>query len=398
MGTGYNNKFSAAPSLAGYLFQCRYALYRSLQLVEKSTNSHVAIERYDDISFENANYAECLIQAKHSNTPKSLSDNSVDLWKTIRVWLHERAAGSATTDSTRYNLITNSEASDGSAMSMLRPYPSQRSETDAYVSLKKAAETSTNLEAKEGHSAFLKLTKEEAIDFLSKVEIFDRSSGLADVRYDIVGKLKIISEEHAEDIANELEGWWLNVLGEHLTTSNLAPIPLQQVLRKANDIGDQYKGGGLPVYAPEDLGAKAYSVDDEAFMFVRQMRVVEMPESSIQRGVQDFYRASAQRARWARESLLLDGEGAKFDTALCDSWGREGDALRATSSINTEEEKKLYGRMLCAWASRHTHPFRNVVEAWMTSGSYHALSDKKRISWHPEFITLLAKKDTIDDA
>lgn len=150
MGEDYNNKFSAAPSLAGYLFQCRYALYRSLQLVEKSTNSHVAIERYDDISFESDDLAECLIQAKHNITPKSLSDSSVDLWKTIRVWLHERATGSATTDSTRYNLITNSEAIDGSAMSKLRPYPSLRSEADAYDALKKVAETSENTETKEG--------------------------------------------------------------------------------------------------------------------------------------------------------------------------------------------------------------------------------------------------------
>ena len=398
MGEDYNNKFSAAPSLAGYLFQCRYALYRSLQLVEKSTNSHVAIERYDDISFENDDLAECLIQAKHNISPKSLSDNSVDLWKTIRVWLHERAAGSATTDSTRYNLITNSEAIDGSAMSKLRPYPSLRSEADAYDALKKVAETSKNIETKDCRSAFSSLTKEEGIDFLSKVEVFDQSPGLTDVRGDIVGKLKIISEEHAEDIANELEGWWLNVLGEHLISPGLAPIPLQQVLRKANDIGDQYKGAGLPVYAPEDLGAKAYSADDEAFMFVRQMRLVEMPDASIQRGVQDFYRASAQRARWARESLLLDGESKKFDSALCDSWGREGEALLATTSTNTDEEKKRYGRQLCVWASRHTHPFRNVVETWMTAGSYHALSDKKTIGWHPEFDTLLIREDTVDDA
>lgn len=393
-----DGKFSAAQTLAGYLFQCRHALYRSLQVVEKSTNGHVSIEKYDDISFESDDIAECLVQAKHNIIPKSLSDNSVDLWKTIRVWLHERANGSAITDSTRFNLITNSEAGGGSAMSFLRPNPSPRDEENAYGLLQKAAKASKNDTTKEGRAAFLNLTKEEAIDFLTKVEIFDQTTGLVDVRDDIVGKLRIISEPHAEDIADALEGWWLDTLGKHLVSSDLPPIALQLVLRKANDIGDQFKGDGLPIDNPDELGVRSYSSKDEVLTFVRQMRLVDLPDRSVRRGVQDFYRASAQRAKWARESLLLDGESARFESALFDRWGRKADALLATTPTANDAEKKQYGRMLCGWASRDTYPFRNVVEAWITAGSYHALADKAQIGWHPEFETNLTNEDALEDA
>ena len=393
-----DGKFSASQSMAGYLFQCRYALYRSLQIVEKSTNGHVAIEKYDDISFENDDLADCLIQAKHNIKPKSLSNNTVDLWKTIRVWLHERATGSAITDSTRFNLITNSKAADGTAMSHLRPHPNLRNETEAYKLLKQAAEDSSNETTKAGRAAFLALTREEAIGFLKMVEVFDSAAGLVDVRDDIVGKLRITSEAHAEDIADALEGWWLNTLGVHLVNSGLPPISLQSVVRKANDIGDQFKGDGLPIHDPEDLGAKSYSSGDETLTFVRQMRIIDLRERSVRRGVQDFYRASAQRAKWARESLLLDGESARFEAALCDRWERKADEFLVTVPVDTDADKKLFGRTLCAWASRDTYPFRNVVEAWITAGSYHSLADRARIGWHPDFETILAREDALEDA
>jgi hypothetical protein len=393
-----DKKFSAAQSMAGYLYQCRYALYRSLQIVEKSTNGHVAIEKYDDISFENDDFAECLIQAKHNITPKSLTDTSVDLWKTIRVWLHERATGSAITDSTRFNLITNSEAADGTAMSCLLPPPAQRNESEAYSLLKKAAETSTNDTTKAGRGAFLALTKEEAIAFLRKVEVFDKAAGLVDVRDDIVGKLKITSEAHAEEIADALEGWWFNTLGKHLIDSGLPPISLQLIIRKVNDIGNQFKGDGLPVDDPEELGVKRYSSSDEALNFVRQMRIIDLGDRAVRRGVQDFYRASAQRAKWARESLLLDGESSRFDAALHDRWERKADELLVAAPVSTDGEKKQYGRTLCVWASRDAYPFRNVVEAWMTAGSYHSLADHFRIGWHPEFQNVLTRGEALEDA
>lgn len=390
--------FSAAQSLAGYLFQCRYALLRCLEAVQKSPNSHVAIERYDDISFENEDFAECLIQAKHNIVPKSLSDNSVDLWKTIRVWLHELSNGSVTTDSTQFHLITNSTAAAGSAMSLLRAPSSHRDEQEALKLLRVASKTSTNASTKAGREAFLKLTDPEALNFLKKVEVLDNQPGLGDVRDEIVGMMVIISNAHAEDIADQLEGWWLKTLGKHLTQSGLPPIPLQQIIQKINDIGDQFKGAGLMVDDPEMLGAPGYSQEDEKRSFVKQMRIVELPERALQRGVQDYYRASAQRAKWARENLLLDGESGRYDANLCDRWGRMADQFLVPEPPVTDAQKVEFGQKLCMWANNDEYAFRNVVASWITAGSYHSLADSMRIGWHPEYQSLLAEEEALEDA
>lgn len=392
--------FSAAQSMAGYLFQCRYALLRCLDAVQRSPNSHVAIERYDDISFENDDFAECLIQAKHNITPKSLSDNSVDLWKTIRVWLHELSNGSVTTDSTRFNLITNSTATDECAMSYLRASSSHRDEAAALKLLRKAAHASTNDTTKNGREAFLKLTEAEALDFLKKIDVLDNEPGLVDVRDEIVGRLIVISQAHADDIADQLEGWWLKTLGKHLTQSALPPIPLQQIIQKINDIGDQFKGDGLLIDDPEALGAPSYSKEDEKRSFVKQMRIVELPGRALQRGVQDYYRASAQRAKWARENLLLDGESGRYDADLCDRWERMADNFLVPEPPATDAQKIQYGQKLCMWANNDAYAFRNVVASWITAGSYHGLADTMRIGWHPEYKSLLgeAEEEALEDA
>ena len=56
---------------------------------------------------------------------------------------------------------------------------------------------------------------------------------------------------------------------------------------------------------------------------MKQMRVVGLPDRVVRRGVQDYYRAYAQRSKWAREKLLLDTELSKYDKSLEDRWGKK---------------------------------------------------------------------------
>lgn len=89
-------------------------------MTSKKPNGQISIEKFDDISFDNDDVAECLIQAKHHITPKSLDDKSVDLWKTFRIWIGQFKEGMLSASDTRYMLITTATATDGSAMSFLR--------------------------------------------------------------------------------------------------------------------------------------------------------------------------------------------------------------------------------------------------------------------------------------
>lgn len=357
-------------------------------MAKKNPNGHISVEKFDDVAFEDDNLSKCLTQAKHSVTAGSLDDKSVDLWKTIRVWMAAVEEGIVQLGSVKFFLITTNEASEDSAAALLRSGHGKEAVEQAYKLLLKAAKQSKNKTTEIARNKFSTLKKPEAIALLSKVEIIDLHPNLGDVSSEIEGELIVIDPVQVTAIAQHLEGWWFDVLGKRLVDDKTATIPVQQILMKVSEIGKSFGDSALPLSDVEELGAKEYSPDDESETFVRQMRVLELPNSMVERGAGDYYKAYAQRSKWARESLILDDELARFDAKLSDRWERKFDEDVLLADPKSSEEEITVGRKLFLWASKDSQPLRNVVETWITAGSYHGLSNRLKIGWHPKFKTL----------
>lgn len=385
------NQFDASSSLAGYLYQCRLALLLALRELKKKPNCHISIEKFDDITFGDESYAQNIIQAKHHIESKNLSDSSADVWKTLRIWIEGFGQGVITNSETRRTLITTATAAVDSAMEKLRPIDG-RDILGAHDALKKIAKSSKNTTTKLGRAAYLALTDAEAVVFLASIDIIDKFPGLSDVSDEIKGELILLSPDHVEEIAEALEGWWLKVAALRLVGKELSLISLQDIIKKANEIGNAYGPERLPVSDPEDLGGKSYHESDEASTYVRQMRLIGLGMSTIQRAIHDYYRANAQRSKWARENLLLDGEAARYDLKLRDQWSRRFDADCSELDPASDAEKALIGKRIFNWAHQEQIQFRNVVETWITSGSFQGLADRLEIGWHPEFKSHLTNK------
>lgn len=379
------NQFDASGSLAGYIYQCRLALLLGLQAVKKKPNGHISIEQFDDIAFENDDHAGCLVQAKHHISAKELTDSSVDFWKTLRIWIEDFKSGVITNADTRRLLITTAVAPDGSAISKLRSETSAADRKTALSGLRAIAASSVNKTTKNGRELFLSLTDEEAELLLKSVHVLDAAPNLPDVLDDIEGELRILAPSHSDKVTEMLEGWWLKIVAKRLVGDEKTQIPLQDILRKANEIGGMYGPDGLPVSAPDEFGDKTYDPSDEAEVYVRQMRLVQLPDTTIRNGVRDFYRAKAQRSKWAREGLLLDGEAAKYDARLQDQWERRFVADCSEVTDADDDEKRKVGRGVYHWANQQQVGFRNVVESWITAGSFQGLSDRLKVGWHPHF-------------
>lgn len=386
-----NSQFDASGSLAGYLYQCRLALLLGLREIKTKPNSHISIEKFDDISFQESDYAHCILQAKHHIGPKDLSDTSVDLWKTFRIWVEQFGSGTFTNADTKRVLITTAVAPNNSAMSKLRADSSNIDRSLALPLLREAARTSRNVASRIGREAFLKLTDEEAKLLLSSVTVLDRSPNLHDVFSEIESELLIVSLTAADRVAQALEGWWLSAVSKRLVSEEATEIPVQHIAIKTQELAAMYGPMGLPVSDPHELGEKPYDENDEDQTYVKQMRLVELGEPAIRRGIQDFYRSNAQRSLWARESLLLDGDVSKYERKLQDQWERYFEATCTGVAESDEVGKRDAGRKVFFWASQQQIEFRNVVEIWITAGTFHNLSDKLSVGWHPNFSVHLNK-------
>ncbi|MES0871289.1 ABC-three component system protein [Pseudovibrio sp. SCP19] len=354
-------------------------------MAKKKSNGQISIEKFDDVFFEDGDLAECMMQAKHHIVPKPLADKSVEVWKTIRVWAESWKSRGLSNTSTALFLITTGVAEEGTAMALLRSGSTERDRQKARELLCDAAKTSTNKETSHGRTAFLALSPIEMDSLLARVEVFDKHPNLVDMMDEVEGELRIVAPTNANLASQYLEGWWLGQVAPRLVSEGNATIPVQNIIIKASEIGKMFGPETLPVDDPERLGVKSYTEDDERTIFVKQMREVGAPSSTIERGVKDFYRASAQRSRWARENLLLDGEVSQYNEKIQDLWARKRDEEFSLSDLKSEESKKLAGRKLLFWATQQSIAFRNIVETWITSGSYHGLADRVTVGWHPDF-------------
>ena len=142
-------------------------------------------------------------------------------------------------------------------------------------------------------------------------------------------------------------------LSRHSRVVAARAITLSDLHAKVTDIRQDFTTDRLPL--DEELDSMPLSSDHplDDRMFIRQMHLVSLSGSAIRWAVHDYYRAFTQRSRWARESLLLDGETEKYDRALTDAWYRQflshcDDAAQQCP----DSVKRSHGRELFSVGSR----------------------------------------------
>jgi hypothetical protein len=142
--------------MLGYLYQCRCALLLLLQKATVLPDPQMSVERFDDVTFDLKDEPREAVQTKHhQGAPRSLSDSSVDLWKTLRVWSEGVSDGTFEVPGTLFTLITTQPAPAGGAAALLRR--EGRDPVQATALLLAAASRTANREMRDACTAFTKL-------------------------------------------------------------------------------------------------------------------------------------------------------------------------------------------------------------------------------------------------
>ena len=390
---------SAAQSAAGYLYQARLALAECLRYAYGDFSIEIAIEKLDDVSFERDGTAFELLQTKHHlKKIGDLSDGSVDLWKTMRIWAQAVRADPSLPGRTRFALITTAKAPDGSAAALLRPAGTVSALRDPVLAeslLMKAAAACENEDLKNALAAFTGLSPAIRKELVSAIEVLDRSPLLADLGAAIEERLRMIAPRGKTVLAREqLEGWWWPRVCAALQAEMPGTIPVLEVEQKLDDIRDALKRDVLPLDmehaepSPEEIG----SLDE--MRFVRQLQAIGVGSLRLQYAKRDFYRASVQRSRWVRQSLLFDGEVAHFEQRLIEEWQPRFAQMRDGLSADCNElTLRAAGQQLYTWVENDARfPIRTQTVRFLTVGSYHILAEDIRVGWHRDFELLLAQE------
>ena len=388
---------SAAQSAAGYLYQARLALAECLRYAYSDSSVEIAIERLDDVSFEKDGAPLELLQTKHHlKKAGDLTDSSVDLWKTLRVWAEAVGRDPSLPGRTRLLLITTAKAPDGSAASLLRPAGAGLTGRDPLAAdalLMVAADASSNQSLQSAIVAFKGLSPAIRHELVSVIEVLDCAVLISDLGASIEERLKMMAPRGKVALAREhLEGWWWPRVCAALQAETPGTISVLEVEQKLDDIRDGLKRDALPLEMEHVIPSAEVLASFDEMRFVKQLQSVGIVGLRLEYAKRDFYRASAQRSRWARESLLFDDEVGLFEKRLIEEWqprfAQMCDSLEAGCDATT---LRYFGQKVYGWVETDARfPIRSQTVRFLTVGSYQILADDLRVGWHRDYESIHA--------
>lgn len=379
--------FSAAASATGYLYQCRYGLLEALRRMRQEADFQVCIETLDDVVFDQQGSPPELLQTKHHvNRAADLTDASVDLWKTLRIWCEGVASGSLHLGS-RFILVTTASAGSGSAAEMLRPGVG-RDVSGALDRLRSTAATSTNQTNAAAYTAFKALDGTKQQQLLGDVIVVDSASSITSLDADIRQEVFYAVDRHFLDaFLVRLEGWWFRRVIRHLAADRGVPILSAELLDEINNLRESLRDDNLPI----DDDIEQLEVDASGYserVFVNQLRLLQISNARVVRAIRDYYRAFVQRSRWVREELVGVGDLDRYGTRLKDAWQSHFLIMRdELGESAAEDEMRRAAGNLYKWIETGDLPRirPQCQDGFVARGSYHILADDLKIGWHPEF-------------
>lgn len=381
------SSFDASPSMLGYLYQVRMALVLLLRKVKSDPGASVALENFDDISFHSGGDVLEQLQTKLVSA-KSLTDTSVDLWKTLRVWSEQFYQGSLDPASTTLTLLTTAEAPIGSAAAYLRV--ENRNHSKALEILEQITSQSKNAANQKGFQAFNRLSKTRRSQLVRSVYVLDKSPDMTEAGNLLRQELRVATvPKNIEAFASRVEGWWFGVAVQQLSGQR-AFIKGSALLDELSDLREQFRLDALPIDFAEVALPTDLSFDDSTF--VKQLQYINLAAARITSAKLDFYRATRQRGRWIDDQVISSAELTDFERRLVENWLDlfEGCRQECDGSDKPRTGREIYGRTL---RTPQLLIRAGCTEPFVMRGSYHFLADIPKVGWHPEYETLLKKPD-----
>ncbi|MGJ7574405.1 ABC-three component system protein [Variovorax sp. RB2P76] len=379
------SQYDASASATGYLYQCRYALLLGLQAIATRPELLLNIEKFDDISFSSGEGPVAQIQAKHHISKKGdLTDASEDLWSTLRVWSEQVATDPERAFQAAFILTTTATAPAGSAASFLRA--ADRDPEEARNLLLNVAAKSKSKKNAPAYLAFTSLSEPLQQGLLNAVSILDRSANIADVWDELCQAVRLaVPKEHVEQLVERLEGWWFGLMTKILLSGS--DVPVLAIDSKLDELREEFSRSRLPVEFGNAQPPTSIVADLDKRPFVAQLRRVNVGAQRIEWAIRDYYRASEQRSKWAREKLTLDGEVEQYEQDLIEAWQPRFAAMVDNLPTPCNEKiKAASGQKLYQWAEQDALlPLRSLAQRFLTHGSFHILANRHAVGWHPEF-------------
>jgi hypothetical protein len=391
--------FDASASALGFLYQVRWAMYELLISSRRTSDQSVrmTLEVFDDVALTDAaGHPLSAIQLKQHVSQTSLTDKSVDLWKTIRVWLETPSL--AAVDGPMLTLVTTSPVQAGSAASLLGINDAERNVVEA-LSLLDAASGTGSTATQQGREAWTRVSPSVRASLLSRIRVLGEQASVAELDLLLDAELApFVPAKHVAEYRSRLWGWWdsraVSILLQNRTVAGGGSVSAAELYERMQTIRDDFRVDALVVDFTLDFDDEKVAAGHDEH-FVDQLRWVKVGPGTLRNAVVDYLRAYAHTTKWVQNGDLFDDQLERYETALKDEWSRRFDEMiedLETDGVTDPDVRAVRGRELFRTLGESVQvtirPEFNV--AFHARGTRHSIANDGEYGWHPDFERLLA--------
>lgn len=361
-------------------------------LLEAPLGSSVSVEVFEDVAVTYETGEQVAQQIKSiTSSHNPVSDFSMEFWKTLCNWLDSIEQEELIPDTTNFEIYI-SKYRKGDLVNKLS---SSTTEDEAAKVLEEFQLTYANKKSE--------LSK-DVIGYIERFLRFDRSkillmlknfrlcTGTGDITLELVNLLrkdKAIPDDIVDDVGYHLLGWVKSTTDTLLQNKKPAVVKeedfrgeLQSIIRKLD------RANILRCFAPDPL--KEEIEGQKVKTYVLQLGIINANEETKLQAINDYLKAASNRVAWSRKGLVSYATFQDYESRLKRTWNN---TVERVSIIHKDLDDAEKGKLVFLECSEYKTDLQgqSPVEGFI-SGSYHALSDRLEVGWHPLYKKMFQEK------
>ena len=381
------SKHTAAGQYLGYALQpVRLCYY----LLKCRDGAMVSLEVLDDVAVHQADGTTIVEQCKSATKQNPLSDWAEDLWKTLCNWLDFLEAGELDTTTIQYRLYVT-PARFGEIAKLLHEARTGDQVDIAVESIKASLGGMKKKPAcKQLVARFLEADPEHRRMLVSRLRVISEDNDPVDPLREIfkptVSPLIVdLICERAIGAAKEAADRMIRAGVPAKIDADRFRAELRAFIQKNN------LPGFLSSLTDHPSSEAVTEVLQSRPTFVRQLELIDIPAEGRVRAVSDYLRTAADISKWGESGLIFEANLRDWDEDLI---GRFQFIAGEISDTHAEHNGQTRGRIVYRRCASLHPPFEGrAVPGHFVHGSFNALSESRRLGWHPDFSVLLEAEE-----
>jgi len=183
-----------------------------------------------------------------------------------------------------------------------------------------------------------------------------------------------------------LGGWFQKLVMQRIASGESAFVKFQELRARFLARFDQLRARELVDFAAARVSTlEARSRLSARPIFVQQLDLIDLDEETKLKAVLDFLSAECNRTAWIGDEFLDEATAADLERKLQNYWSNRRSHVELVYG-HGHHTKEQRGQLLYSECMTRQETIRDVSPPASTiPGTYHALSDKKDLGWHPEW-------------